>query len=259
MGIKLELKDVEFGYKRVPVLSGVTCQMQEGEIFTLLGPNGSGKTTVLKCISGILKPKKGQILIDGKEIFDFTKNNLAKKVAYVPQAIERCFSMSVFEVALMGRRPHISWTPGKKDILAVSKILAGLGLEELAMEDVEEISGGERQKVLIARALAQEPEILLLDEPTNNLDLKHQLELMILLKKLVQEESLCAIMAMHDLNLAYQYTDKALMLRDGNVYASGGPNSVFTEGNIRSVYGVDVSMDGKDGKNYIQLVKPCEL
>ncbi|RKY57515.1 MAG: ABC transporter ATP-binding protein [Candidatus Latescibacterota bacterium] len=245
--MRVVVRGVSFGYDSVPALEDVSLEAGEAEVVGIIGPNGSGKSTLLKCIDGILKPRVGVVLIDGKETERMRQREVARWMGYVPQGSSSTFPLTVFDVVLMGRRPYISWTAGEGDIETVSRVLKWMGIEKLAWRQFDELSGGERQKVLIARALAQESQVLLLDEPTSNLDLRHQFEVLELIKDLARRGGLSAIMAIHDLNLAFRYSDKIVMLHRGKVFAAGEPSSVLTRENIRTVYGVDVEIEGASG------------
>ncbi len=243
--VKIEIENLEFSYDSTPVLEAVNLQIEEGETLAIIGPNASGKTTLLKCINGILEPEKGRILIEGEELENLDKEDIAKKIGHVPQAGTESFPTTVFDTVLMGRKPHGGWKPGDEDLEVASKVLEKLDLEDIAMRDIGEISGGQRQKVLIARAIAQNPEVLLLDEPTSSLDLRHQLEVL----DIVREQTgkgISIVMAMHDLNLAARYSDKIAMLKEGKIFAVG-KDEVLTPENIESVYGVRVTVEKNAG------------
>ena len=254
--MKLEVKGLSFAYGGRLALDGVTFSVGEGEIVALVGPNGSGKTTLLKCIAGILKPKAGVISVKGKEVGKMSKGELSRLLAYVPQSTASAFPSTVFDAVLLGRKPYVNWGLSRRDKKVVSQVISLMGLEDLALRHLDELSGGERQKVFIARALAQEPEVLLLDEPTSNLDLRHQLEVMSLIRNLVKERRLSAIIAIHDLNLASRYADRVVMLNGGRIFAAGDPASVFTPENIAHVYGVEALVKNEDGMPYIVLMRP---
>jgi iron complex transport system ATP-binding protein len=210
--VKLKVKDVEFSYASVHVLKNVCIELAASEMLGVVGPNGAGKSTLIRCIDRILQPRKGSILLDGRDIKDMRLMELAKKMGYIPQSTSQVFPATVFDTVLMGRRPHIGWRSSEKDTEKVLKTLQMLNIEELAMRDINELSGGQQQKVFIARALTQEPDVLLLDEPTSNLDIKHQLEVMEIIKSIVREKEISAIMAIHDLNLASRYADRITRL-----------------------------------------------
>lgn len=241
--MKLEIRGVSFSYNSMPTLEEVNIKINEGEIVSLLGPNGSGKTTLLRCIDRTLKPKKGTILVDGKNTNEMKLQGLAKLLGYVPQRAVSTFPCSVFDVVLIGRSPYMGWSSGKRDKEVVFRVLKLMGLEKIALRMFDEISGGELQKVLIAKALAQEPEILLLDEPTSNLDLRHQLEVLEIIGDIVKKEKISVLMAMHDLNLASRFSDKIIFLKKGKIYNAGEPGAVITPGSIREVYGVEAIVE----------------
>lgn len=206
-----------------------------------MGPNGSGKTTLIKCMDRILRPK-GSILLDSRKLDDMSGVEIARIFGYVPQSSSTPLNTTVFDTVLMGRRPHISWRVSDADIEKVADTLELLHLEKFSMRDFSQLSGGQKQKVLIARALCQEPEVLLLDEPTSNLDMKHQLDVMETISSLVKDKGISAVMAIHDLNLASRFSDKLAMLMGGKVYAVGSPNSLITESNIGYVYGIEAQV-----------------
>ncbi len=241
--VKISIKGLTFSYRSAPTLKGVTLEVHEGEVLSLVGPNGAGKTTLLKCINGILKPRIGVIMLDERNLNEYDGRELGKKLGYVPQVEYSHFPLTVFDAVLMGRRPYLRWwRPSKKDLEKVVEALKLVGIEHIAMRYVNELSGGQRQAVLIARALAQDPEVLLLDEPTSNLDVKHQIMIMELIRKLTRDRRVTVIMAIHDLNLAARYSDKMVMLKDGTIYAQGNPHEVLTPENVLAVYGVKASI-----------------
>ena len=236
--MKLIINELSFNYNSIAALKDVDLELGLNEVLSIVGPNGSGKTTLLKCIDRILKPNNGAVLIDGRDVAHMGLGELSKIIGYVPQSSTSTFPFIVFDVVLMGRRPYIRWSVSERDKEIVAEILKFLGISKLAARHLNELSGGEQQKVIVARALAQQPQILLLDEPTSNLDIKHQLEVLGTIKGLTRSKQLSVIMAMHDLNLASRFSDKMLMLKHGCVFAVGTPESVLTEENIESVYGV---------------------
>jgi iron complex transport system ATP-binding protein len=181
---------------------------------------------------------------------------IARKMGYVPQSTARVFPASVIDTVLMGRRPHLGWKSSERDLDKVLEILELLGIVEFAMRDFNEISGGQQQKVLIARALAQEADVLLLDEPTSNLDIRHQLEVMKIMTDIVRKNGISAVMAIHDLNLASRYTDMILMMNGCRIFAAGEPTSVLTVENIKRVYGVEVLVKSDEERPYIIPVRP---
>jgi iron complex transport system ATP-binding protein len=238
--LKLVINKLSFNYNGFPALKDVELKMGLGEVLSIVGPNGSGKTTLLKCINRILKPKQNTVLIDGEDTSKIGLRELSKMMSYVPQNSTNTFPFTVFDIVLMGRRPYIQWSLGERDKEIVAEILNYLGIGQLAMRHFNELSSGEQQKVIIARALAQQPQLLLLDEPTSSLDIKHQLEILCILKGLAQSKHCSVIVAMHDLNLASRFSDRMLMLKQGCIFAVGTPESVLTKEHIESVYGVKV-------------------
>jgi iron complex transport system ATP-binding protein len=248
--VNITIKSLTFGYNGSMILDNLNLVVEDSEVLGLVGPNGSGKTTLIKCMDKILKPK-GSILIDGRDIDTVSRTELAKRLGYVPQSSSTPLATTVFDTVLMGRRPHISWRVSDSDLDKVADILGLLHLEYLAMRDFSQLSGGQKQKVLIARALAQEPEVLLLDEPTSSLDMKHQLEVMETISSLVKEKKISAVMALHDLNLASMFVDKLAILKGGKIYAAGEPIDLLNAKNIRDVYGVEAVVMNNLDRPYI--------
>ena len=242
----LEVNGLCVSYGDKEALMDVSVDVGAKEVLGVIGPNGAGKTTLLRCVDGIIKPRSGRIHVDGRELQGIKSRDIAKLIGYVPQISGEIPEATVFDAVLMGRKPYMSWRPGNKDFEIALNVMRVLGIEALSMRNLHELSGGERQKIMIARALAQEPRLLLLDEPTSNLDLKHQLEVMELLRNRV-DKGLSAIVAMHDLNMAARYCDRLVILNRGSVYATGG-REILTQESIRQVYGVDVRInEGPDG------------
>jgi iron complex transport system ATP-binding protein len=248
--VNITIKGLSFEYNGTSIIDGLDLVIGDSEVLGLVGPNGSGKTTLMKCIDRILKPK-GSILIDGREMEEMGRMEIARCIGYVLQSSSTPLEAKVFDVVLMGRMPHMSWRVSSSDIDKVVETIELLNLEELAMKNFSQLSGGQKQKVLIARALCQEPEVLLLDEPTSNLDMRHQLEVMEIIKGLVKEEKVSAVMAIHDLNLAARFADKLAILKGGKIFAAGEPVNILNVENIREVYGVEVVVIGDFEKPYI--------
>ncbi|XHH09938.1 MAG: ABC transporter ATP-binding protein [Candidatus Bathyarchaeia archaeon] len=243
----LKIQDVEFTYKNgTSVLKGVDVAVGVHETLAILGPNGVGKSTLLKCINGLLKAKKGNIIVDGENLKKLKRVEVAKRLGYVPQRAE-VSQITVFDSVLLGRKPHITWDVSKKDIEITRHAITRLGMDELSLKNIDEISGGELQKVQIARALVQEPKVMLLDEPTSSLDLCNQHRIMAAIVDIVKKTNLTAIMTMHDLNLAVRYADKFIMLKEGKVFAAGD-QTVITPRNIEAVYGLPVDVEQYRGR-----------
>nr|WP_319540672.1 ABC transporter ATP-binding protein [uncultured Methanospirillum sp.] len=217
-----------------------------GTLVSILGPNGSGKSTFLKCVDRILNPQDGKILIDDSDISSLNRIDLAKKISYVPQSSVRVFPHSVFDMVLMGRRPYLGWASSGEDEERVWDVVNLLGLEEIVHYQFNELSGGQQQKVLIARALVQDTDLMLLDEPTSNLDIWHQLDVMCIVSRLVSREGITTLMAVHDLNMASRYSDLIVLMKNGSIHVAGSPNEVLTQENIAEVYGVQAEVQIPD-------------
>jgi iron complex transport system ATP-binding protein len=236
----LSVNGVHVSYNSHDVLAGVTFALQPGEVLALLGGNGAGKSTLLKCLDGILRPRLGSVLLEEHDLRSLDGDAIARRAGYVPQKSEDSH-LTVFEAVLLGRKPHMRWSMGPADHALTEQILGELDLTRLADRSVSRLSGGEQQKVVIARALAQTPRVLLLDEPTSNLDLKNQLEIMSLVRDAVQQNNLSAVICVHDLNLALRFADRLLFLKQHRVHALMH-RSELTEGVIREVYGVETAL-----------------
>ena len=249
----LEVNGVSFSYNGRPVLGDINFKFNRGELVAILGPNGVGKTTLLKCINAILRPSQGSVVVDGQDVLAMKSMEIARRIAYVAQRTE--FSrMTAFDAILMGRRPHLSWKVSKKDLAMVDAAIKRLHLDPLALRYIDRMSGGELQKVSIARALVQEPDLLLLDEPISSLDLKNQIEIMNLVRRLVVEHDVTAVMTMHDLNMALRYSDKYVFLKDGVIF-SFGKVSEITPDMVQAVYGLPVEIHYHGGNPVVLPLK----
>ncbi|MCL5935654.1 MAG: ABC transporter ATP-binding protein [Firmicutes bacterium] len=237
----LSVDGVQFGYNGKPVLENIGFTVERGDFLAILGNNGAGKSTLIKCLNRILRLGSGTIVIEKEDISSLSRLEIAKRIGYVAQRSESG-RITVFDAVLLGRKPHIKWDASRNDLAVVRKALKALGLEEFSLRYLDELSGGELQKVVLARALAQEPKVLLLDEPTSNLDLKNQLEVLKTVKDVAKTQGLAAVVVMHDLNLALRYANKFLFLKNKTVYACGGME-VMTPENIAGVYGVPVAVE----------------
>lgn len=247
--MNLTVENLSFRYPCSRVLQDVNFTVERGECVAILGTNGVGKSTLLKCLNRILKMQEGRVSIGGQGIGEMTGNMLAQKIGYVSQNSQ--FSeTTVFDAILLGRKPYIKWDIADEDLRIVQRIMERLSLSQYAMRMVTHLSGGETQKVAIARALAQQPDILLFDEPTSNLDLKNQLEVIALIKDIVAENHISAVVTMHDLNLALRFADKLIMMKEGKIFAAGG-RGILTPQTIKAVYGVDVAVKEYDGAAFI--------
>jgi iron complex transport system ATP-binding protein len=251
MIVKLSVQNLSFRYASIEVLKDLCLEVGDGQILSIVGPNGSGKSTLIKCIDRIVTPDSGKILVDRRNLTGMTRMELARTISYVPQNSLRVFPNTVFDVVLMGRRPHLGWRNGGNDEHKVWEVLRLLGLEDLALASFPELSGGQQQKVLIARALVQETGVILLDEPTSNLDIWHQIDVMEIIRDLVHTCDITAIIAIHDLNIAAKYSHRIMMMKSGKIVAAGKPDVVFTEENLSSVYEIRVRIKIIDEIPYI--------
>jgi iron complex transport system ATP-binding protein len=238
----LRSENVSFRYHGPWVLRHVSFNVEKGSFVGILGPNGSGKSTLLKIMDGILTPQEGMATMDGRSILTMSRREIARWVAVVPQDYGGIFAFTAREIVLMGRSPHLEpWSfEGKRDYETVRRVMAQTDTMSFADRSLEHLSGGERQRVLIARALAQEPRIMLLDEPTAFLDIRHQVEIMNLLKSLNKKDGLTVLAVTHDINLASLYCDRIILLDGGAIHAEGPPADVMTVDNIEAVYGLPV-------------------
>jgi iron complex transport system ATP-binding protein len=240
--LQLRAEGISFAYRDQVVLNDIDLAIQPGELVGVIGPNGSGKSTLIKCLSRALTPQQGRVWLDGRELSSLTAQQIARHVAVVSQAVELPPGFTAFEIVMMGRIPHLAWwqneTAHDRDIVRAA--MEATQTWTLADRLVNHLSGGERQRVVIARALAQEPQILLLDEPTAHLDIKHQIEVMELVRRLNRERGLAVLIVSHDLNLAAQYCSRLVLFKDGRVYTSGSPRQVISPEILREVYGVDL-------------------
>lgn len=236
--VTLEVNGLSFSYPAMDILNEVSFTVNKGDCIAVLGMNGAGKSTLLKCINRVLKKSCGDVSIEGESIDGFSPNELAKRISYVVQKTSFA-DMSVFDTVLLGRKPYIVWDTTQSDHEKVRDVLKTMSLDRFALRNVNNLSGGEAQKVSIARAIVQETDIMLLDEPTSNLDLKNQLEVVSLIKKIAKEKDIAAVVTMHDINLALRFADKFIFLKDREIYAVGGKECVTPE-TISDVYGVDV-------------------
>ena len=238
----LRVKDLHFSYSKngVPVLNGAGLELGQGEVGILLGKNGSGKTTLFKNILGIEKPKKGSVRFDGEDLLKMTRRDRARRVAYVPQHIH-FGDLTVLDSVLMGRVSYFGMKAGREDMEAVEKILEDMGLESFAARSAEALSGGEKQKIAIARAMAQEPKLMIFDEPTGNLDIANEQLIMEEARKLAREKNISILSSLHDLNQALYFGDKFFFLKDGVVKYAGG-KEIVTEEVIRDIFDIRVKI-----------------
>jgi len=240
--ILLEMEDLWSGYQRKDVLKGVSLKIKKGEFLGLIGPNGSGKTTLLRSMSKILTPRRGKVLYRGKDIAKISAKKLAQRIAVVPQLSVFTFSFTVEDFVLLGRIPYLPrfYLERKEDYLAAEEAMRLTKTLSFRERRINELSEGEKQRVVIARSLAQNPELLLLDEPAAHLDIRYQLEVFNLLRQLNQEKGITIVLVSHDLNLASQYASRLVLVNGGKIFSEGRPSEVITEENIQKVYKVRV-------------------
>lgn len=239
----VEVKHISYAYSASAgkVLENIGFSVSDGECMAVLGNNGAGKSTLLKCIDRIHPVKGASVTVDGKDVFAMSGREMARHVAFVAQNTA-AVNMTVFDAVLLGRKPYIKWDATEEDRQIVMEIIERMNLEKYVLRNVSELSGGEAQKVMLARALAQQPRLLLLDEPTSNLDPRNQHEVLQTVRKIAQENNICVITVLHDLNLAIRYSDRFLFLKDAGVYACGG-SEVMTPENIEAVYDMHVHLE----------------
>lgn len=246
--MRIDIESLDFGYSRdKKVLSGIDLSLEGPGLVCVIGPNGVGKSTLIKCINKILSPTSGRVLLNGRDIKEMSLKQIAEFVGYVPVTSEDCFSMPVIDTILIGRSGKSKWRTTDEDLNAVYRVMKLLKIEDLAMRGFNELSAGQHQKVAIARGLVQEPEILILDEPTSNLDIKHQVYVTELLRTVAIKRNMMILMISHDINISAKNAHKIVVMSEpGTISHVGTPNEVITEDMIRNVYGMrcTVVMDG---------------
>jgi iron complex transport system ATP-binding protein len=240
-----EVNGINFSYRSRQILHGVSFAVKEDDLVSILGPNGVGKTTLIKCINKVLTPEAGSVFIEGLDIHRMSKKDIARNIGYVAQRSETS-KTTVFDSVLLGRKPHFQWDVTEKDLRLAGRVLHLLGLDGLALKYVDEISGGEYQLVQIARVLVQQPRLILLDEPTSSLDLSNQHMIMHLVRNIVKKNHMAAIMIIHDLNLAIRHSDKFVLMKDGMIYSVGG-HEIITPENIKAVYNIEAYVESVRG------------
>ena len=247
----IEIRDIAFSYGRQRILNGVSFTAQPGECVGILGNNGAGKSTLITCINRIRTPERGEVIIDGKPVRDMSRNEMARTIAYVAQKNEMSHA-TVFDCVLLGRKPYIKWSVSQEDIDLCEAMIRRVGMEQFQVRSLDELSGGELQKVMLARALVQQPKLLLLDEPISNLDPRNQYEMMALVRQIAREQGIAVFSVIHDLNLALRYCDRFYFLKDGTGYSYGGMETVTAE-TIQTVYGIKAEIAQINGKQVVVL------
>ena len=241
MTTALEVRGVSFAYGRASVLTDVSIEVERGAIVGILGPNGSGKTTLLRLLSGVLTPNRGAVTVDGAAVASLSRQQIARRIAVVPQETHATFDFTALDIVLMGRYPHLGAfeLEGVDDLRIAREALAATRTSEFESRPFATLSGGEKQRVVIAGALAQAADVLLLDEPTASLDLGFQLDIVDLLARLNRERGVTMVVSTHDLNLAATLCSRLVMLRKGRVLAAGATRDVLTPDHVRELYGVN--------------------
>lgn len=248
----IEVRDLHYAFGAKEVLKGVSFSAQKGEFVAILGNNGTGKSTLMLCLNKIREPKAGTVTVNEQNVLTLPRKACAKLMSYVAQKAELS-DATVYDTVMLGRLPYMNWQTTPHDHALCEAVIEKLNLESLKMRSVSTLSGGEQQKVMLARALVQEPEVLLLDEPTSSLDIKNAHEMLSEVRTLCIEASLTVLMVIHDLNLALRYCDKFLFLKDGKVYRFGD-KSVITEDVLEAVYGIPTRLITVDGETMIAPV-----
>ncbi len=255
MGGVMRIQDICFQHERSGgrILTDVSFEAERGTMTVILGPNGSGKTTLFNCVSGIWKPQKGSVTYEGSDLTGLSPRRRARVIGVVPQDHEPPFPYTVIDAVLMGRASHLSMmsAPSGEDYGRAEEAIATVGIAHLRARPYTKISGGERQLVLIARALVQETPVLLLDEPSSHLDYKNQIMVLDIVRGLARKRGLTVLMTLHDPNLAMTYGDSTVLIHGGRVAASGEPSKVLTKANLLYAYGIDVSIIKWNGKRII--------
>jgi len=255
----IEVTNLSFSYGNKKILSDINFSVEPNTFVAVLGINGTGKSTLIKCLNKINKLTEGEVKINSMSIDDMTINELAKMIAYVPQNVSTSFPIDVYDVILLGRRPYLNWSIGDYDRDIVAKVIQNLRLQDFAFRKFHTLSGGEQQKVVIAKAIVQEPQIYLFDEPTSSLDLFSQYDILGEIKSLVDDKSnpCSAIVAMHDINLASKFADKVLIIHKSEVYCYDAPCIALNIETVSEVYGVDAELlrETKSGSPIINVLR----
>ncbi len=253
----ISAEGVVFGYSPdAPVLHGVGMTASAGKLLCILGPNGSGKTTLLRCLLGLLRPQRGRVMLDGREIRKYSRRGLARMLAYVPQFPASAFSFTVRQIVLMGRFAHGGpmGLAGRDDRRVAHLAMEMTATSRFADRTLDELSGGEAQCVMIARALAQQPTVMLLDEPTSHLDVKNQLKIYRMMRRLADEWRMAVVCVSHDVNLAARFADEMLLMREGRIGADGTPRQVIRRDVLGETYGVEIDLVEVPGQD-VPLVR----
>ncbi len=251
MTVRIDIEDLGVSYGDTCIWKNINLTLSEPGLVSILGPNGVGKSTLMYTINKILEPTEGQVLIDGEDVEEMPFKDIAKKVAYVPQSSGETFAMTVMDTVLMGRYPHSGYTVTKEDLEIAADCLMKVHMGDYAMSMFNELSAGQHQRVMVARGLAQEPELLMLDEPTSNLDIYHQISTMRLLRDIAHRRGIIVLVICHDLNVASRFSDRMIMFSQGRIYADGTPEQVITPETIHNVYRVNADVTTVQNRPYV--------
>ena len=252
--MRIDSENLTFGYGGSKILDSINLVLSGPGLVCIIGPNGVGKSTLVKCIDGLLKPDSGRIMIDGEDVSDMSRSELADRIAYVPATGMDCFSMPVMESILVGRSNKQRWRTSKKDLRIVNDAMKLMGIEELSMHGCNELSAGQHQRVALARGIVQETDIMILDEPTANLDVRHQIYVTQLLRAFADMERKLIIMICHDLNIAARYaTEIVVMAPPGVIDRVGSASDVIKEDVIRRIYDIDCEVRSYEGRPLVIL------
>lgn len=251
MTVRIDIEDLGVSYGDTCIWKNINLTLSEPGLVSILGPNGVGKSTLMYTINKILEPTEGRVLIDGEDVEEMPFKDIAKKVAYVPQSSGETFAMTVMDTVLMGRYPHSGYTVTKEDLEIAADCLMKVHMGDYAMSMFNELSAGQHQRVMVARGLAQEPELLMLDEPTSNLDIYHQISTMRLLRDIAHRRGIIVLVICHDLNVASRFSDRTIMFSQGRIYADGTPEQVITPETIHNVYRVNADVTTVQNRPYV--------
>ena len=246
----MQVKHISYHYKGSPeVLKDVSFDIEPGKFLAILGNNGAGKSTLLKCFNHILKPDAGEVILEGENLLSKSSRDIAKRIAFVSQSVPNT-QMTVHDVVMLGRRPYMKWGFTEEDHMIVHDAMHRLDVEDMRGRFLNQLSGGEKQKVMLARALAQQPKVLLLDEPTSALDIQNQYGVLKMVREICHKDNMIAVVVIHDLNLALRFCDRFLLLKDGQVYRHGD-RSILDSQALKDVYGVDAKVVELEGRHMV--------
>lgn len=252
--MSLTVENLQFSYGKTQILKDLNVSdLAPGNIVGLIGPNASGKSTLFKLIAGVLSPKSGTISLENEDLATLSRGARAKKIAYMPQSFSSNAALNVFEALLLSRKHTAGWRVDKKDLAAVDSVISDFGIGHLASRPIGALSGGQQQMVAAAQCVVRRPDVLLLDEPTSALDLHHQLSILTLLRSIVKNENRLAILAVHDLNLAAQFCDRLLLLRDGKIIEDGPPATILSSEEVGATYTVKTTLEtSRSGRHFVE-------